>query len=62
MQSPYLSLDETFEGGDRDRSPVNIALVLCSPDGMLSKTGIPLRITNSLSNSWFLFKSMYSLQ
>lgn len=58
----YLSLDDIFEAGDRAKLPVNIALVLCNPDGMLSKTGIPLRITNSLSNSWFLFKSMYSLQ
>lgn len=50
MWLTYIILEAIFVGGSLPNVPANIALVLCKPEGILSKTGRPRRETNSCSN------------
>lgn len=57
----HINRDAIFDGKFRSSSPDKMALILCSPDGILSVIGSPRRLTNSRNKFWFRVKSMYSL-
>lgn len=46
----HIRRDAMLKGGRRSEVPASMARVRCKPDGMLSKTGNPRRITSSLSS------------
>lgn len=58
----YIKRKAMLWGVGRSEVPARMARVRCSPDGMLSSTGRPRRVTSSRSSCWLRFRSRNSLK